>query len=200
MDRRRGVRRGRRRASDRATDRRDWCTFLVPAVVANAPRACIAVQNRRIASRPSLHDESAPAMRALAFPTRSQRRRSGPRLLGLRAPDLKHRSLHPKQSSATESWKGGGSKSRVFNQPESSFNSSTCDCLPIVARLFVAYLPRNPLVCAILLKRRFSRKFIAAGPGKYPEAVKIGFISNQHRVSPYRSCHESSRPWFIDPT
>jgi hypothetical protein len=102
-------------------------------------------------------------MRALAFPTRSQRRRSGPRLLGLRAPDLKHRSLH-QQSSATESWKGG-SKSRVFDQPESSFNSSTCHCLPILARLFVAYLPRNPLVCAILLKRRFSRKFIAAGPG-----------------------------------
>lgn len=198
MDRRRGVRRGRRRASDRATDRRDSGTFLVPAVVANAPRACIAVQNRRIASRPSLHDESAPAMRALAFPTRSQRRRSGPRLLGLRAPDLKHRSLH-QQSSATESWKGG-SKSRVCDQPESSFNSSTCDCLPILARLFVAYLPRNPLVCAILLKRRFSRKFIAAAPGKYPEAAKIGFISNQHRVSPYRSCHESSRPWFIDPT
>ena len=103
MDRRRGVRRGRRRASDRATDRRDSGTFLVPAVVANAPRACIAVQNRRIASRPSLHDELAPAMCALAFPTRSQRRRSGPRLLGLRAPDLKHRSLH-QQSSATESW------------------------------------------------------------------------------------------------
>ena len=163
MDRRRGVRRGRRRASDRATDRRDSGTFLVPAVVANAPRACIAVQNRRIASRPSLHDEAPGWMRALAFPTRSQRRRSGPRLLGLRAPDLKHRSLH-QQSSATESWKRG-SKSRVFNQPESSFNSSTCDCLPIVARLFVAYLPRNPRVCAILLKRRFSRKFTLRRPG-----------------------------------